>query len=103
MPKIGRLRGILRTSPQYEATQLEFGEQEAFSQRQADTSGTLLRIRPYKENEGVVDGAGVLQSVHDVTTNFRGKNTSDHHSFEVWFDEGKIKFYRGCHRRVLTP
>ncbi|WP_323173255.1 hypothetical protein [Natrialba sp. PRR66] len=93
MPKIGRLREILRTSPQYEATQLEFGEQEAFSQRQADTSGTLLRIRPYKENEGVVDGAGVLQSVHDVTTNFRGKNTSDHHSFEVWFDEGKIKFY----------
>jgi len=28
-----------------------------------------------------------------VTTNFRGKNTSDHHSFEVWFDEGKVKFF----------
>jgi len=55
--------------------------------------GILLRIRPFKENQGVVDGAGLLQSVHDVTTNFRGKNTSDHHSFEVWFDEGKVKFF----------
>lgn len=93
MTTLNRFTKILDSSPQYEATQLEFGEEESFVQQQADTPGLLLRIRPYKENDGVVDGAGVLQSVHDVTTSFRGKNTSDHHSFEVWFDEGKISFY----------
>ncbi len=91
--KLERLKEAVYPSPRYEATQLDFGETDAFVQRQADTPGTLLRIRPFKENEGIVDGAGVLQSVHDVTTDFRGKNTSDHHSFEVWFDRGKITFY----------
>ncbi|AGB33959.1 hypothetical protein C488_20692 [Natrinema pellirubrum DSM 15624] len=76
---------------QYDATQLPI--EEPLVQQPADAPGILLRIRPFKENQGVVDGAGLLQSVHDVTTNFRGKNTSDHHSFEVWFDEGKITFY----------
>ncbi|WP_323174741.1 hypothetical protein [Natrialba sp. PRR66] len=93
MPKLGRISEVLRPSPQYEATQLSFNEQEAFVQQPETAPGTLLQIRPFKENQGVVDGAGLLQSVHDVTTNFRGKNTSDHHTFEVWFDEGKIKFY----------
>ncbi|WP_137290936.1 hypothetical protein [Natronorubrum halophilum] len=93
MTRLEQIKKILYSSPQYKATQLDFGERDSFVQQQADTPGTLLRIRPYKENEGVVDGAGVLQSVHDVTTNYRGKNTSDHHSFEVWFDEGKIKFH----------
>ncbi len=77
--------------PQYDATRVEF--EEPFVQHPESAPGILLRIRPFKENQGVVDGAGLLQSVHDVTTNFRGKNTSDHHTFEVWFDEGKIKFY----------
>ncbi|MFB1066248.1 hypothetical protein [Natrinema sp. H-ect4] len=78
-------------SPQYDATQVEF--EEPFVQHPESAPGILLRIRPFKENQGVIDGAGLLQSVHDVTTNFRGKNRSDHHTFEVWFDEGKIKFY----------
>ncbi|WP_226042696.1 hypothetical protein [Natrinema sp. DC36] len=76
---------------QYDATQIEF--EEPFVQHPESAPGILLRIRPFKENQGVVDGAGLLQSVHDVTTNFRGKNMSNHHTFEVWFDEGKIKFY----------
>ncbi|WP_276256481.1 hypothetical protein [Halomontanus rarus] len=88
---INRLRKALDRSPQYEATQLDLDE--PFVQPSEDALGVLLRIRPFKENQGIVDGAGLLQSVHDVTTNFRGKNTSDHHSFEVWFDEGKVKFY----------
>lgn len=78
-------------SPQYVATKP--GLDEPYVQQPESAPAVLLRIRPYKENQGVVDGAGLLQSVHDVTTNFRGKNTSDHHSFEVWYDEGKIKFY----------
>ncbi|WP_135827092.1 hypothetical protein [Halorussus ruber] len=88
---MSKLSQILFGSSQYDATQLQIDD--PFVQRPESTPGVLLRIRPFKENQGVVDGAGLLQSVHDVTTNFRGKNTSDHHSFEVWFDEGKIKFY----------
>ncbi|MFC3958922.1 hypothetical protein [Halovivax cerinus] len=86
-----RMNRALFGSPGYVATTL--GLDEPYIQHPESAPGVLLRIRPYKENQGVVDGAGLLQSVHDVTTNFRGKNTSDHHSFEVWFDEGKIKFY----------
>lgn len=78
---ISKLSHALFGSPQYEATQLKIDE--PLVQQPENAPGTLLRIRPYKENQGVVDGAGLLQSVHDVTTNFRGKNTSDHHSFEV--------------------
>ncbi len=87
---MGKL-GLFGGDPKYEATQLDIDEPLTWTQQ--NTGGTLLRIRPYKENDGIVDGAGVLQSVHDVTTNWRGKNTSDHHSFEVWFDQGVITFY----------
>jgi hypothetical protein len=88
---MSRLSQILFGSSQYDASQLQIDD--PFVQRPESAPGVLLRIRPFKENQGVIDGAGLLQSVHDVTTNLRGKNTSDHHSFEVWFDEGKIKFY----------
>ena len=91
MIHMSRLGRILFGSPQYEATQLPIDD--PLVQQPENVPGILLRIRPFKENQGVIDGAGLLQSVHDVTTNFRGKNTSDHHSFEVWFDEGKIKFF----------
>lgn len=85
------LRRLISGPPQYEATPL--GLDEPLIQHPASAPGILLRIRPFKDNQGIVDAAGLLQSVHDVTTNFRGKNTSEHHSFEVWFDEGKITFY----------
>ena len=88
MSKFSRIIG---GSPQYSATQLPLDK--AFVQQAEDTHGSLLRIWPFKENEDILGATGLLRSVHDVTTNFRGKNTSDHHSFELWFDEGKIKFY----------
>ncbi|WP_115864241.1 hypothetical protein [Halorussus litoreus] len=88
---MSKLSQLVFGSPQYDATQLQIDD--PFVQHPESIPGVLLRIRPFKENQGVIDGAGLLQSVHDVTTNFRGKNTSDPHSFEVWFDEGKIKFY----------
>jgi len=99
------LDGLLGGDPQYDATQLPIDE--PLVQPPESAPGILLRIRPFKENQGVVDGAGLLQSVHDVTTNFRGKNTSDHHSFEVWFDgEGQIlhaRRDRGGRRQVPPP
>jgi len=93
------LDGLLGGDPQYDATQLPIDE--PLVQPPESAPGILLRIRPFKENQGVVDGAGLLQSVHDVTTNFRGKNTSDHHSFEVWFDEGRSN--SSCTPRPRRP
>ncbi len=85
------LGSVFRSSSHYTATQL--GIDEPLVQHPEDAPGVLLRIRPYKDSAGVENAAGLLQAVHDVTTNYRGKNTSDHHSFEVWFNGGKITFY----------
>ncbi len=75
---------------EYTAVQLD----ESYTQTVDETPGVLLAIRPYKDNQGIVDGAAMLQSLHDVRTKgFRSKNVSQHHSFELWFDEAKLKFY----------
>lgn len=55
--------------------------------------GHLVSVTPHAENGGMADMAGVLQSVHDVTTNWRGKNVSPAHSFELWYDGDTITFY----------
>ena len=74
----------------YSATQ--FGQE--LSQSPQEAPGVHLRIRPYRENDGMADAAALLQSVHDVREKgLRGKNVSDAHSFELWFHEGKIKFF----------
>jgi len=65
------LDGLLGGDPQYDATRLPIDE--PLVQPPERAPGILLRIQPFKENQGVVDGAGLLQSVHDVTTNFRGR------------------------------
>lgn len=81
------------SSNTYEATRAG----QRFYQDADEVPGTLLRITPYKENDGIQDGARLLQAIHDVTTTrkrlFWTTNVSDHHSFELWFDEGRVKFY----------
>lgn len=91
---MGRLRSTVAdrlADPGYRAVQLPF--EESLRRRPSDVPGTLLRLRPYADNGGIGAGAGFWRSVHDVSTNFRGRNTSDHHAFEIWFDEGTIRFY----------
>ena len=84
------LFGSDETHGSYTATQLN----ESYTQTVDETPGVLLGIRPYKDNQGIVDGAAMLQSLHDVRTKgFRDTNISQHHSFELWFDEEKLKFY----------
>ncbi len=83
--------GLFRNrSRSYEATQLR----ESITQSVDEVPGTLLRIIPYKENEGITGAARLLRAIHDVQTEgwLRRRNISDHHSFELWFDEGKVKF-----------
>ena len=53
--------------------------------------GTLLDIRPYRDNDGIRAGANLLQTLHDVYIK-EGENVSDAHSFEVWFDKGMFRF-----------
>lgn len=75
----------------YEASRIG----EGITQSVDEVPGTLLRIVPYKENEGITGAARLLQAIHDVQTEgwLRRKNVSDHHAWELWFDDGKIKFF----------
>lgn len=66
---------------------------EPFVRESTRSNGVLLRIRPFETDQGIVDGAGFLRSLHDVSTTLRGKNASSTTSFEVWFDRGRLGFY----------
>lgn len=74
---------------------------ESSSQSAKDVPGKLLRIDPYKDNEGMIGTARVLRSIHDVKMAglLRRTNSSDHHTFEIWFDEGELNFFV----HVATP
>jgi len=85
------LDGLLGGDPQYDATQLLIDE--PLVQPPESAPGILLRIRPFKENQGVVDGAGPLQSVHDVTTNFRGEEHERPPLLRGLVRRGKVKFF----------
>lgn len=75
----------------YTAAQLD--GTETIEQSSADLSGTLLRVRPHPENDGMHDAAGLLQALYDPQENLFGQNTSKPCSFELWFNEGSITFY----------
>jgi len=48
MTNINQIKTILGSSPQYEATQLDFGEHDSFVQRQADTPEHYCEFVPTK-------------------------------------------------------
>ena len=83
------LTGSDTASTGYETIQLRTDRE----QRAADVPGTLIGVRPHAENDGMASMAGVLQSVHDVVTDWRGRNVSPPHSFELWFDGEQITFW----------
>lgn len=76
-----------KSEMEYDTLRLE----KDFSPRSSDLKGKLLKIKPYKENEGIDAGANLLQTLHDVYIE-NGENKSDSHAFEVWFDKGRFKF-----------
>lgn len=81
--------GLFRNS---EAAAVQLGNDEPIVQH--DAPGVLLRIRPFKENEGIVDGDSLLQTLHDVRTSTLGlRNNSPPHSFEIWYHEGRLMFH----------
>lgn len=82
---------LLNRGKSYTATRLN----ESLSQSADDVPGTLLQLVPHTENDGMVAMSRVLRSIHDVQMEglVRRRNVSDHHSFELWFDDGKIKFF----------
>lgn len=83
---------LLGDSPkrwEYPATQIG-----ARTQSVDEIDGELIRMKPYHENKGIVAGVTLLQALHDVRTSpIRRTNKSLPSSFELWFHEGKVKFY----------
>ena len=75
----------------YTAAQLD--NTETTRQSPTELSGTLLRVRPHPENNGMHDAAGLLQALYDPQQGALGQNTSAPCSFELWFNEGIITFY----------
>lgn len=85
-----RLFGRGPGSWEYPATQI--GERELSVGDMGQTK--LIRMKPYYENKGIVGGVTLLQALHDVKTSaIRHKNRSLPSSFEMWFHDGKVKFY----------
>lgn len=84
--------GLFRNrGSRYSARQID----EPSSQSADDVPGRLLQIVPYTENEALLAMSRVLRSIHDVRMEglLRRRNVSEHHSFELWFSEGKLQFF----------
>lgn len=83
--------GLFRSRPQYAPTQVD----ERVTQPADAVPGHLLRIIPFKDNEGITGGAQLLKDLHKVEWGGMRNttNVSDHHAFELWFNEGSISFY----------
>jgi hypothetical protein len=82
---------MLNFNKRYTAAQV--ADTESIEQSPADLPGTLLRVRPHPENDGMHDAAGLLQALYDPQETVFGRNTSQPCSFELWFNEGSITFY----------
>lgn len=77
------------TTDNYQAAEFTEGAEQPVG----DAPGVLIGVQPHAENNGMADMAGVLQSVHDVTTDWRGRNTSPANAYELWFHEGNLTFW----------
>lgn len=50
-----------------------------------DVGGQLLKITPYRENEGIASAAGLYKSMYDP-------HEQNPHAIEIWHYQGKIQF-----------
>jgi hypothetical protein len=89
--EVGSEMGLFQSATGYEATQVD----ERMTQPADAVPGQLLQIVPFKDNEGITGGARLLRDIHNVTWGgVRDRtNVSDHHAFELWFNEGSVSFY----------
>lgn len=74
----------------YRARQLSL--EEPLDRGPEDVSGSLYRIRPHDTND-IEAAACFFRSIHDVETNYRGVNTSDPGTFELWFDTNRVGIF----------
>lgn len=79
------------SSGDYENDYNAFQLPTAVNRNTSTLPGRLLEITPYKDNDGIDAGANLLQTLHDVHIE-GGKNKSDSHAFEIWFDRGEFRF-----------
>jgi len=53
----------------------------------------LIQLQPRKDNPGLEHGPELVRSLWHHRTDKYGRNVSPVNSFEIWFDEGEIRFY----------
>jgi hypothetical protein len=53
----------------------------------------LIELQPQKENPGLEHGPELVRSLWHYRQDSLNHNTSPVNSFEIWFDEGEIRFY----------
>ncbi|WP_210408992.1 hypothetical protein [Halorhabdus rudnickae] len=53
----------------------------------------LIRLRPHEDNPGLSNAKGLIRSLYHYRKDGYGRNDSPINSFEIWFDEGEVRFY----------
>lgn len=53
----------------------------------------LIRLRPHENNPGIQNAPELIRSLYQYRKDRFGRNASPANAFEIWFDEGQIRFY----------
>jgi hypothetical protein len=53
----------------------------------------MVQLQPRKDNPGLQNGMELVKSLYHHRKNAAGKNISPVNSFEIWFDDGEVRFY----------
>ncbi|ERJ07361.1 hypothetical protein HLRTI_000402 [Halorhabdus tiamatea SARL4B] len=53
----------------------------------------LVRLRPHEGNPGLQSAPELIRSLYQYRQDQYGRNVSPANAFEIWFDEGQIRFY----------
>jgi len=56
-------------------------------------SEPMVRLRPRKDSPGLDHGPGLVRNLYHYRTNKVGSNVSPVNSFEIWYENGEVRFY----------
>jgi hypothetical protein len=76
----------------YDALQIDNTLSDALT-TPSDEQPLSIRVRPFKDNEGIQGGIDLLESLHNPQTSMvRGTNQSPSHAYEARYTNGRINF-----------
>lgn len=90
---MGRFRQIagLESSEKYTPIQ---ADPELFQELQEEIpSEPMVQLQPQKDGPGLEAGMDLVKSLYHYRKDKYGRNVSPINSFEIWFDDGEIRFY----------